>query len=100
MHRKADPRGWSALKTISVLLNKTVESVPEMAFPFGEIVLYLSGNTSGNCIGLNVAARAELSQMDHAMLAQVSAGRASVLDGQRVVESTAFRLVAASSLFD
>src|SRR5215472_4603421 len=69
-HRKADPRGWSALKTISMLLNKTVEPVPEMAFPFGKIALYLRGNTSGNCIELNVAARAELSQIDRSMLAQ------------------------------
>ena len=65
-----------------MLLNKTVEPVPEMAFASAEITLYLSGNTSGNCIGLNVAALAESSQIDHAMLAQVSAGRSSVLDGQ------------------
>src|SRR5215472_12515521 len=69
-HRTPGPRGWSALKTISVLLNKTVEPVPEMAFPFGKIALYFRGNTSGNCIGLNVAARAELSQIDRSMLAQ------------------------------
>jgi len=48
-HCTSDSTGWSALKTISVLLNETVEPVPEMAFPFVETVLYLSGNTSGNC---------------------------------------------------
>src|SRR5262249_37679661 len=72
LHRTPEPRGSSALKTISVLLNKTAEPVPEMGFALGEITLYLERQHERRLHRAKCCGMGGIVPIDHAIFAQVS----------------------------